>query len=923
MKYRPYAFTSTLLALCLLLGGCGDTSTATEHVAEARSYLAKGEINSAVIELKNALQKDGNNTEARWLLGSTYLRLGNGPAAAKELERARAGGYQSQGLDLALLKTWLLQAEYQKVLDESAKLPQFMDSAEVLSLRAAALLGLNHADEARSAYDHALGSPQHSLESKLNLARMALAFKDPDEALKQANAAIQEDPQDPRAWLIKADIELRQKDTSAAEQSYQKVLELVGNSPSAEIGLLRTLLAKGDLDAATSRVTQASKDYPKYLAITYLAGYIAYQRHDLEQAKVKLREVLAAIPDHPYSLLLLGNILYSEGKLERSQELISKFVNAFPSHIPAGKLLAAIKIKLNQTDDAIAILEKLVEKSPEDAQLLALLGSAYIKSGKIDKGTGLLEKAAKLNPDAAVLRTQLAVGRLAAGRTSEAIADLESALKLDPQLMRADILLIISRLQKQDFDGAIEAARNLSAKRPKSPLPYNYMGAAYLGKKQIDQARKQFEKATELRPDYLPALLNLASMDLTLNNTDAARQGFERILKIQQNNPQALVALAQIAASEKDTGKTLELLQRARVENPSALKPRTLLARYYLQNGDSVNALALTNEAMALNTHNAEVLRLRGQALLGARKYEDASAIYRQMMKDYPGLADGPYNLAVLNIQQGRKAEARTLLEGLLQQHENHILTLSALAKLDYAEGQVDKAMAGATHIQKIAPKQADGDVLMGQFLLAQKKPAQATESFRTALQKAPSTALTLSLYQSLLQAGDENAAVTSLHDWISSHPEDIRVRLVLASHNEAHGQPEVAIREYEHIVKIQPDNPLALNNLAWLYYKAGDKQALAVAEHAHKMVPANPLISDTLAWIQLNSGQEEKAVALLEEAWGKAADNRDIGYHYAAALARTGKPEKARTLLAKLLTGDQTFEYRQLAEKLLEKLTQ
>ena len=918
---RNHRLTTVILAIGLLLGGCGDTSTPAEHISAAQSYLDKGEINAAVIELKNALQKDGKNAKARWLLGSTYLRLGNGPAAAKELQRAKAEGYASPALDLALLKTWLMLGKYQKVLDESAKIPGFMDSAEILSLRAAALLGLDRSGEARTAYDHALGSPQHSLESKLNLARMALAFQDTDEALKQVKAAISEAPNDPRAWLIKAGIELRKKDTAGAESSYRKVLELVGHSPIAEIGLIRTLLAKGDLEAATKRVAQAEKTYPKVLAIKYLAGYIAYQHHDLEQAKLKLREVLASIPDHPYSLLLLGNILYSQGKLEQSQELISKFHERFPGHLPAGKLLAAIDIKLNQNADAIKLLESLRGKYAKDAQLLALLGSAYLKDGQTDRGTRLLEKAARLNPDAAALRTQLAVGRLAAGQTSEAIADLESALKLDPQMLRADILLILSRLQQQDFDGVIEAASQLSAKRPKSPVPYNYLGAAYLGKQDVDKAREQFEKAIALNPKYTPALLNLAGMERTLGHKEAAKKGFEGVLKIQKDNPQALVALAEMAAADNDTGKTLELLERARVGNPTSLQPRLLLARYYLHNQDSANALALTKEAVDLNLRSAEALKLRGQALLVAGKYQDAAEVYRTLMKYHPGLADGPYNLAILDIRQGKKSEARKLLEGILQRHKNHLLALSALAKLDFAEGHEDKALAGVAYIREIAPKRPDGDVLMAQFKLAQKKPDEAAVAFRQALKKAPSSTLVISLYQALMRASKKEAAVAALQNWLATHADDMRVRLVLANHYQVHEQNPQAITEYQRVLKTLPDNALALNNLAWLYFKTGNDQALKLAEQAHKQVPESPQVSDTLAWIQLQNGQADKAVKLLKETARKAPKNPDIAYHYAVALERTGKQGEARALLQKVLGDKQGFENRPQAEALLQKL--
>src|SRR5215813_1511938 len=47
------------------------------HYDRAQSYLAKGELQSAIIELKNAVQADPSNGPARYALGAALLRIGD------------------------------------------------------------------------------------------------------------------------------------------------------------------------------------------------------------------------------------------------------------------------------------------------------------------------------------------------------------------------------------------------------------------------------------------------------------------------------------------------------------------------------------------------------------------------------------------------------------------------------------------------------------------------------------------------------------------------------------------------------------------------------------------------------------------------------------------------------------------------------
>ena len=76
----------------LTLAGCTDESP-EKRIAAAKEYLQKNDTKSAVIEIKNALQKNPELGEARYLLGATLLKEGNVVAAEVELRKALAANH--------------------------------------------------------------------------------------------------------------------------------------------------------------------------------------------------------------------------------------------------------------------------------------------------------------------------------------------------------------------------------------------------------------------------------------------------------------------------------------------------------------------------------------------------------------------------------------------------------------------------------------------------------------------------------------------------------------------------------------------------------------------------------------------------------------------------------------------------------------
>ena len=159
------------------------------------------------------------------------------------------------------------------------------------------------------------------------------------------------------------------------------------------------------------------------------------------------------------------------------------------------------------------------------------------------------------------------------------------------------------------------------------------------------------------------------------------------------------------------------------------------------------------------------------------------------------------------------------------------------------------------------------------------------------------------------------------LERWLVEHPDDLQVRFARASHLQGTGEGRAAIPEYERMLAAQGDNPILLNNLAWLYFENGDERALETARKAHELAPKAPEIMDTYGWILRAAGKREQAYELLQRAMAAAPRNPDIAYHAIAAQHDAGAVAKAREQLAALLAEHGDFPSRKEAEALLAEL--
>lgn len=918
LPWRALALGSCLgVGIVTGLAGCGDRSTDVEHIQRARAHQAKQEWSASVIELKNALQKNPENREARLLLGQIYVETGNAAPAEKELQRARDLGAGREAWLLPLARTYLMQGENKKVL---ALNPEPTDSpalqATLLALHGMAALGSGQPDAARTHLNRALELQADDLDALLGMSELALVNRNYSEAETLAGRAAERAPRDVRPWFTKLRLHRLQHDDPAALKAVQQILERQAQNASALLERAEILISQGKQEEAMADVEAVRRQQPRSLQANYLRGNLLFQKKDFTAAQEALLQVLKAEPEHPGSLFLLGSIHYEQGHNGQANEYLTTFVNRQPGYLPARLLLAATQLKLAKPRLAIDTLTPALAQAPEDGQLLALLGSAYLQAREYAKGSEYLQKAARIAPDAANIRTQLALAQLGEGKADDAVRELQGLVNLGQDVLQADLVLIQAYIQQKDYDKAIAAAEDLVKKKPDDPVARNLLGGAYLAKDNIDKARSAFEQALRLNPDLTTASLNLALLEQKGGNRSAAQGLYEKIVAKEPGNLGALLQLAGLANQVGQKEQTLRWLEQAWDKNPASLEAGLMLIGQYQAAGLNLKAANVARSLETANPDHPAAVRALGLALLADGQAAEAIKLFHKLAGLQPQAPEPWHLVGLAEARSSNFREATTAIDKALTVQGDYLPSLVARVELQAQQEKIPEALAGAKALQKQFPNLNIGDRLEGNLYIRQKDFTKALAAYRAAHTKAPDSQTVLMLAGALQVTGNSEGAIKTLRDWLAGHPEDAEVRARLAAELQRLGRREEAIAEYERLAKrpgpdgsgtdgatldrgLQQADTLLVQ--AYLQQKDFDK-ALTAARSLTEKQPSAAGAFNLLGVVYLAKGEDAPARTAFEQAVKLNPDHLPALMNLATLDVRTGDRTGAQLRYRKIL---------------------
>jgi putative PEP-CTERM system TPR-repeat lipoprotein len=826
-------------------------------------------------------------------------------AAAIELRKALEQGASPDAVNPPLARAVLMQGDARQVVMQFAAL-QLADAeaaADVKTVVGTAFAALGEPDKAQESVESALKDwPQHAGATLLQ-ARLQAAQGDVPGAIARVNGLLDRDPKQLQALLFKGDLQrYGLRDTAAALATYDQALELQPKAVPAHVAGIQMLMEQGNTAAARARFDKLKTTAAQHPDTLLFEAQFAFIDRNFERTKELTDQLLRGFPDDVRVLQLAGVNDMRLGNLPQAEAHLARVVKAVPGEPVPRQMLARIYTRTGQPGRALEVLQPLINSPQADAASLTLAGEAFLQQGEPARAEAAFARATRADPkQATTARAALALGQLARGNTSAGFAELEAAAAADTGI-RSNLALVAARLRSGDVPGALKAIDALEKKQPDSPVAPTLRASALMQKGDTAGATAAFEQALKIDPLFYSATAGLAAIELAAGRPEAAQKRFEAVLQRDPRNTRALVGLAELKARTGGTkDEVTAALQAAVKANPGESGPRVLLVNHLLGHNDATAALQAAQDANSALPASPDVVDALGMAQLAARQPQLAVTTFTRLASMRSDRPEPQLRLADAHAANNDLAAARNSLTKALEIRPNLLAAQRGLALIAVREGKPEDALRIAQQVQKANPQQPAGFLLEAEIEGQRQRPEAVVPPLRRALQVAPSTELAIRLHAALDAAGQAAEAERHAGAWLRERPRDAGFRYYLGDRAIARQDYAGAESQYRQVLQVQPDNALAMNNVAWLMTQQGKPGALPLAERANQLLPNQPAILDTLAWVLANDKQVPRALEVQRQAMARAPQDHNLRLTLAKIHLQGGDKAQARAELETL----------------------
>jgi putative PEP-CTERM system TPR-repeat lipoprotein len=652
---RRLGSTCVLVAVGLLgLTACSrdPAKAAQRYVASGDAYASAGKYAEAIIQYRNAIQKDPRSSEARLKLAETSLQVRDGATALEEYIRAADLRPDDVAVQLKTSKLLLLAGRF---------------------------------DDAKSRAEKILARDSKNVDAQIVIANALAEQKDLDAAVDQIEEALKLEPERSLTYTNLGALELSRGKKDAAERAFKRAVDLEPRSIIANLALSNFYWLVNETAAAEASFKQTLSIDPHNVAANRLFAnfYLSTNRRDNAEPYLK---TVFEVDKSPSSALMLADYYTATGKPAAAEAILQPMLKDPRATVPANVRLAALEHQRGRRDDAyrrlttvlashegnlealllktalllsdkrldeaLATAKTATERDRNSAQAFFALGRVQMARNQADAAIAAFQEVVRLNPRASSAKLALAQLHFAGGRPDESLAFAEETLAAEPSNADARLLVARGLLARGELDRASAELKQLTSRFPNSPAVHTTMGMLLARKKEFAAARTEFERALKLEPKYVEAFQGLVATDLATREFTMARTRVDS--RVASEPTAAILTIAGLTyAATGDSEGAERLLRRAIEADSTYLAAYAALGRVYVSQ-HKLDAARQEFETLAERSPRpVSALTMAGMILQAEGNVPLARERFERALKIDPEAAVAANNLAWIYAEHG------------------------------------------------------------------------------------------------------------------------------------------------------------------------------------------------------------------------------------------------------------------------------
>ncbi len=776
------------------------------------------------------------------------------------------------------------------------------------------------------------------------------------------------------------------KSWNEQEKRYQLLTSLSRNIPD-DVLVLRELLrcqkVITDSDLSQQLVDQIkSIEGEQGWQWRYEQARIWFTRDDFRdfypQIIVLLKENLLANPDDQTSRMLLAAAYEKAGQLQLAISTYREALNRSPHDLRIIVPAVAALYRADERDRADEILQVAASQKLFHPDLKKLEAQSYLRRGELGSASDILEDLLMDDPNDRAVCLSLALLKMREKKFDEARRLLDRLKVQEPNSLPVAIAEVEWNLRQGRSDEALVLCDEVVNDLKNAPA-YILRAKTLVSLGEPNKAVEDFSQAITTELNNADAWVARSDFYRSIGRTEQAVNDIQKALSVDPENLKIQKRAVSLFLSFGSTDWVLQsrnILDKALAENPDDIELRLYKARYLLAEETAPaikNAERILREITEEQPKVSEAWVLLGEILRRQGQLKEAMDTALQ------GLVHKPNDRALLllkaRIEQRRSPIlAIPTLKLLHEMDPNDVDTVVFLANT-YVEAKEPEKAINLLNTQLTSYTSASDrrkiNIALARALYKSGSKADAQKILRFLLQSAPDDPGPLLAYIQLLK-GDKlwNLINQEVLDWYRDNPRDNRTPVTIAGiliatqDSQAQRIAEDLLREaldrdpnsllamnsfalllqvtgrndqaaeiYSKTLKIQPDNVVVINNLAWILCEeqGNFQQALELALRGLAITPNYVDLIDTCGVAYYRLGQCDKAVQCFTKCLKLFPDRVPATaatyFHLGRALASLGQKEEAVENLNKALelnaeTGGLSPEDARQTQSLLEELS-